>query len=375
MPWQEQRTVTLRREFVTFAQRAEIPLRTLCRQFGISPQTGYKWLARAAADPTDPLTDRSRRPQTSPRQTSAAVVEQIVALRAQHPTWGGRKLHAWLQQHGHDPVPAPSTITDILRRAGQLTPNPDAPRRWQRFERAAPNELWQLDFMGHRPLGADRVHPLTLVDDHSRFLLLLAACADEQGTGVKTHLTTCFQRYGLPWALLTDNGPPWGATGQGGITRLEAWLMRLGIAVVHGRPYHPQTQGKVERLHETIAADVFAFIPLPDLAAAQRTFDHFRAEYNHDRPHEALAYAVPAARYQPSPRPFPATLPEITYAPGDVVRKVRHQGAIWFHNHSYFVGTGLIGLHVAVRPTTTDGVFAIVFCAQQIGQIDLHQES
>lgn len=372
MPWQEQSSMSLRREFVTFAQRGELPLRALCRHYGISPKTGYKWLARAAADPAETFADRSRRPQGSPTRTAPEVEARIVALRDAHPTWGGRKLHHWLGRHGHDPVPAPSTITDILRRHGRIMTTPDTPRRWQRFAREAPNELWQLDFMGHRPLGTGRVHPLTLLDDHARFLLGLWACADEQGTGVQRHLTTCFQRYGLPWAILTDNGPPWGAKGQGGITKLEAWFLRLGIAVRHGRIYHPQTQGKVERIHQTIAADVFAFMPLPDLGTAQAHFDQFRQVYNHDRPHEALAYAVPAERYRPSPRSFPDPLPPIEYAPGDAVRKVRHQGAISFHNHSYFVGTGLIGLPVAVRPTTTEGVFAILFCAQQIGLIDLH---
>jgi transposase InsO family protein len=372
MPWQEQSQMSLRREFVTFAQQEALPMRVLCRQFGISPKTGYKWLARAAADASDPLADHSRRPQTSPRQTPPALEAAVVALRDAHPTWGGRKLHHWLRAHGADPVPAPSTITDILRRHGRIAADPEAPHPWQRFERAAPNELWQLDFMGHRPAGSERVHPLTLLDDHSRFLLGLWACENEQGTGVQTHLTAAFARYGLPWGLLTDNGPPWGATGQGGITRLEAWFLQLGITVHHGRPYHPQTQGKVERIHATIAADCFGGPALPDLAAAQPGFDHFRETYNHDRPHEALAFAVPASRYAPSPRSFPDRLPPIEYAPGDAVRKVRHQGAISYHNHAYFVGTGLIGLPVAVRPTTTDGVFAIIFCAQQIGLIDLH---
>jgi Integrase core domain len=227
--------------------------------------------------------------------------------------------------------------------------------------------------MGHRGLGdGQRVHPLTLLDDHSRFALGLFACPHERQDLVRAHLTTCFQRYGLPQAILTDNGPPWATSGGGGLTALEAWLLRLGIEVWHGRVYHPQTQGKVERLHGTIAAEVFAHRHFPHLAACQPAFDAFRVTYNRERPHEALGYAVPISRYTPSSRPFPATLPEIGYGPDDQVRLVRDQGAISFHNRSYFISRGLIGLPVAVRPTTTDGVFQVVYCQSEVATIDLH---
>jgi hypothetical protein len=152
---------------------------------------------------------------------------------------------------------------------------------------------------------------------------------------------------------------------------LEAWLLRLGIAVRHGRVYHPQTQGKVERFHGTIAADVFGHQRLPDLAACQPAFDAFRTTYNHDRPHQALDLAVPASRYAPSRRVFPDRLPEIAYGPEDQVRLVRSQGAIFFHNRSWFISRGLIGLRVAVRPTTTDGLFQVFFGRRQVATLDL----
>jgi transposase InsO family protein len=373
MPWQERTMESIRREFVTFASREGANIRALCRQFGISPKTGYKLLARVAAEGAAGLADRSRAPHTSPTRTAAAIEQQVLALRDAHPSWGGRTIHHWLRQHGVAPAPAPSTITGILHRHTRIDPNPAHPRRWQRFEHPAPNDLWQLDFMGHLPLAqtGQRLHPLTLLDDHSRFALGLFACANEQQQVVTTHLTTCFRRFGLPAALLTDNGPPWGTSGNGGLTALEAWLIRLGIRVVHGRAYHPQTQGKVERLHGTITAEVVRAYALPDLAAAQQRFDAFRTCYNHERPHQALGYAVPASRYTPSPRPFPETLPAIEYGPDDLVRKVRSQGAIVFHDRSHFISRGLIGLPVAVRPTTTDGRFHVVFCAQQVATIDL----
>ena len=144
MTWQEQSQMSLRRDFVTFARCDEVPMRHLCRQFGISPKTGYKWLARAVADPTDPLTDHSRRPQTSPTRTPPALEAVVVALRDAHPTWGGRKLHHWLRAHEHEPVPAPSTITDILRRHGRVAADPEAPHRWQRFERETEEHTSEL---------------------------------------------------------------------------------------------------------------------------------------------------------------------------------------------------------------------------------------
>ncbi len=373
MPWQEQSQMSLRQEFVVFAQRDDANIRALCRQYGISAKTGYKWLARAAAEGATRWEDHSRRPHQHPRRTPAAIEAQILDLRDAHPAWGGRKLHHRLRASGQPSVPAPSTITDILRRHGRLRDDPAIPHRWHRFTHAAPNDLWQLDFMGHRPIDQGRVHPLTVLDDHSRFALGLFACPHQRGALVRDHLTRCFQRYGLPRALLTDNGPPWGAMGGGGITAFEAWLIRLGIRVCHGQPYHPQTQGKIERLHGTIAAEVLRFQPYRDLPAVQQALTTFREVYNHERPHEALGYGVPASAYHASPRPFPATLPPIVYGPDDVVRKVRGQGAISFTNQGFFISRGLIGLPVAIRPTTTDGVFAVVFCAHHVTTIDVRR--
>ncbi len=372
MPWQEHTLMDQRGEFVVAAAHGAISFQELCRRTGISRKTGYKWCARAAAEGSSGLADRSRRPHRSPTQTGGAVTDYVLTLRRQHPAWGGRKIHDRLVQQGRGPVPAPSTVTDILRRHGLLPARDSTPRRWQRFEHAAPNELWQLDFMGHLPVETgQRVHPLTLLDDHSRFALSLVACPHERQSLVHALLTAAFTRYGLPRAILTDNGPPWGTSGAGGVTALEAWLLRLGIALWHGRAYHPQTQGKVERLHRTIAAEVFAQRHFADLARCQAALDRFRTVYNLERPHAALPdHRPPSSRYHPSPRPFPTTLPPVSYGPEDQVRKVRGQGAISFQNQIHFVGTGLIGEFVAVRPTATDGVFAIVYCHQQVGAID-----
>ena len=357
-----------RQEFVAFARQEGANIAALCRQFGISRKTAYKWLARAAAGETDGA-DRSRRPHTSPGITPPEVEAAVVALRQENPAWGGRKLHHALAREGMVQPPAPSTITAILRRHELLSPEPP-PHAFVRFAHPAPNDLWQLDFMGHRGLDRGRVHPLTVLDDHSRFALTLRACGDERQTTVQDQLTAVFRRYGLPRIILSDNGSPWAPHGEVGLTRLEAWWLCLGIEPWHGRVYHPQTQGKVERFHGTIAAEVFAQRQFPDLATAQSAFDRFRTRYNQERPHEALDDGVPAERYQPSSRPFPETVPEIVYGPDDTVRIVTVHGSIQWQGRRHFVSRGLVGQPVAVRPTQEDGRWAIYFCHRSVATID-----
>jgi transposase InsO family protein len=370
MAWQEQSVMSLRQEFVELAGREDANVREVCRRAGISAKTGDTWLGRAAAGAAG-LADRSRRPRAAPAKTAEATEARVLAVRAEHPPWGGRKIHWWPRQHGVADAPAPSTITDILRRHGLLALNPDAPRRWVRFAHAAPNDLWPLDFMGHRPVAEGRrVRPPTLRDDHSRFALLLAACACEQQAVVQGHLAGCFRRYGLPRAILTDTGPPWGTSGAGGLTAPEAWLLRLGVELWHGRAGHPQTQGEGERFHAPIAADVFARRTFADVPACQPAFAAFRATSNLERPHAALPdHATPASRDAASPRPSPAALPPVAYGPADRVRVVRGQGAISFGNRSWFVSRGLGGQPVAVRPTT-DGHFRVYDGPRHVATID-----
>jgi transposase InsO family protein len=397
MPWNEVSAVDLRSEFVRLAGAPGANVSALCARYGVSRQTGYKWLRRFAAGGDAALAERSRRPHACPHRTADDVERRVVELRLAHPTWGGRKIAARLAALGQTGggggvggvVPAPSTVTAILRRHGLIDPAESAKRgAFARFERAAPNELWQLDFKGHFPLaaggggggggGGGRCHPLTCTDDHSRFNLVLAACADERTDTVRGHLTAAFRRYGLPWELLSDNGPPFGGDSAHGLTPLGVWLIRLGVGVAHGRPYHPQTQGKAERFHRTLAADAIAGRAFRDLADAQRRFDAFRDEYNLARPHEALGMATPAARYRPSPRPFPEALPPVEYAPGDAVRKVQSNGEIYFRGRPWPVATCLRGLPVAVRPTAAaaaDGVMAVFFCGHEVARIDLREDN
>lgn len=376
MVWQAHSVEQRRQEFVQLARQHTVPFRQLCARFELSPPTGYKWLARADGDPDGWAQDRSRRPVHSPTQTDPVIEARVVELRLAHPAWGGRKLQALLRAEGVHPVPAPSTITNILHRAGLIDPAATAQRqRPQRFERPQPNDLWQMDFMGHLPLGTagGRLHLLTLLDDHSRYALGTWACANERLETVQDHLTHAFRHLGLPLAVLTDNGPPWGTSGAGGTTTLEAWLIRLGIELLHGRPYHPQTQGKIERLHATIQTEVTGHQVFADLEQAQRTVDAWRTDYNTLRPHEALGMTTPARRYHVSQRTFPEQLPPVVYLPGDRVLKVRAQGSIDLGGQQHFIGRGLAGQYVAVRPTPQDGVVTVYFCHQQIRTIDLQR--
>lgn len=363
-----------RREFVRLARLPGANVSELCRRFGVSRSNGYKWLERYAAAGVGGLSEQSRRPQRSPGRTSSELEAAILAVRASsNGAWGGRKIATTLRKRGHDQVPAASTITAVLRRHGQLVARAaEHPGPWRRFERAAPNELWQLDFKGHFAVPGGRCHPLTSLDDHSRYAVGLEACADERDSTVRGRLSAIFRRYGLPWSMLMDNGPPWGDAFDQPYTGMTVWLLRLGVWVIHGRPYHPQTQGKEERFHRTLKAEV-PLSGLRDLVDCQRAFDRWRGVYNHERPHQALDMATPADRYRPSERRFPETLPAIEYDAGDEVRRVNMDGCLSFRRRHWRLGKAFRGQPVALRPTPQDGVLAVHFCAFRVATLDLRQ--
>ena len=347
--------------------------RELCRRFGISPSVGYKWLGRYRVEGAAGLSDRSRRPTRSPNQTSKDLEAQVLAVRAEHPKWGGRKIRRVLQDDGVAEAPSASTITDILRRHGRLDgPGAGEVRHWTRFEHAEPNDLWQMDFKGHFAMREGRCHPLTVLDDHSRYSLTIGACDNERTATVQAHLTRLFERHGLPRRILTDNGSPWGTAGSSERhTVLTVWLMDLGMEVTHGRPYHPQTQGKDERFHRTLKGEVLDGRIFETLAEAQKAFDAWRHVYNTRRPHEALGLQTPAARYRPSPRSMPGRIVPPEYEPQAHVRKVRGNGAVSFKGRNLGTCKAFAGRYVALRATETDGVFDLCYRHHQLAQIDL----
>ena len=372
MPWKEVSIMTQRRDFVVLASVDKANIRELCRRFKISPTTGYKWLKRYQTTGESGLHDHSRRPHTSPTKTAADKERLLVALRRKHPAWSGRKLRSRLLLLNYQDLPAPSTCQAILKRNDLIDPAEGRKHKpFQRYEKARPNELWQMDFKGDFKLARGRCYPLTILDDHSRFAVALQACARNTRLIIQAFLITVFRLYGLPDWITCDNGAPWGSSCRGHYTQLGVWLLRLGIGVSHSRPHHPQTQGKDERFHRTLQAEVLRYQTAPTLAKWQQHFDTWREIYNHERPHESLADQVPASRYQPSQRSYPERLPAIEYGPTDIVRKVRHCGHIKFAGRDYHVGSAFYGLHVALRATTKDGLFAVFFCQQKLGMLAL----
>ena len=373
MPFRGVSAMEQRAAFLAVAGWPSANVRAACRLFGISPTTGYKWLARAAGDD---LAEHSRRPRRSPRATAAELEAAVVGIRGEHPSWGGRKIHHALRLRGVGRLPHPNTITGILHRHGLITVEASEQRRpWQRFERCAPNELWQMDFKGHFALAdGQRCHPLTVVDDHSRYGVVLAACANERRGGVVAALTRAFRRYGLPEAMLMDNGPPWGKDFEHRHTKLTAWLMRLDIAPLHGRPFHPQTQGKNERFNGTLKREVIAGRSFADLAAVQQRFDAWLEVYNRQRPHQAIGDEPPASRFQEAARGFPARLAPIAYDARFLVRRV-NGGRINIGGRVPFVSFAFEGDPVGLLPGAHDGAFEVWYCRWRVGSIDLRGAS
>jgi transposase InsO family protein len=361
-----------REEFARLAATEGANRRELCRRYGISPTTGYTWLRRYQEQGRAGLADHARRPWHSPGQTPAAVEARVIAVRQEHPAWGGRKIRAVLLREGI-PAPSASTITAILTRHQLIAPEATLLRlQPQRFEAAYPNDLWQMDFKGHIPLvGGGRCHPLTVLDDHSRFNLGLRALGSEQTEPVKAELIRLFCRYGLPNRILCDNGPPWGSS-VGPFTTLGVWLLHLDVVPIHGRPYHPQTQGKDERFHRSLTEELLRTRSFATLHDAQAAFDGWRHVYNQVRPHEALGLVPPMTRYRSSPRPYPQQVPVIDYPDTDVVRRPSTRGVIKLRGRSFYVGEAFHGYPVALRPTPDEAGYTVFFRHYAVARIDLH---
>ena len=301
MPWSEKSIMSQRHEFVMLFEQDGVNRRELCRRFGdgwlpvvgaLSPgrQDGLGGsLAAAAALAGTQLGGDGGGGAGGARRASGLGRAQDLA-----PAAGSEAPAGAERRHDHRDPASPWPHRGVSASAGH--------KAFERFERAAPNELWQMDYKGHFATRAGRCHPLTVVDDHSRYAVGLRACGDERGDTVQAELTAIFRRYGLPERMLMDNGAPWGSDALHRHTWLTVWLLELGVAVSHGRPYHPQTQGKDERFHRTLTAEVIGRRAFADLAECQGRFDAWRVVYNTQRPHEALALATPAARYRPSKR-------------------------------------------------------------------------
>lgn len=365
-------------EFVTFVQKQNLTFSEMCKRFQISLSTGYRWLQRFDEEGMEGLKEKSRKPHTCPHQTPHNMQQKVLQLRDKL-GWGGRKIRRRLLDLGQSPsaVPAASTITEICRRHEKIDPQQSRKRvALQRFERPSPNDLWQMDFKGHFPLtNGESCHPLTVVDDHSRFVLGLVACRQETGSVVKTALTRIFREYGLPREILADNGGPWGNSNvDHGWTFLSVWLLHLEVVVIHGAYHHPQTQGKDERFNRSLKEECIDRFEWNTFPQTQRRFDWYRGIFNRERPHEALDLDTPLSHYQPSQRRFPERLAELTYPAGMTIRTVDSEGRIRWAGEKHRVGKGFRGYRVGLLEAEQEGELEVYFGSYLIGHVKRQRE-
>ena len=374
MPWRETWAMDERMRFVVAASEDEAVMSQICAEFGISRQTGYKWLARYRAEGAAGLKERSRAPVRHGRARDEELVGAALALRERHPTWGPKKLRRRLGERFADRAPpAGSTIGDWLRKEG-LTQSRRLRRRCPPFSSPfeaveAPNTVWSADFKGWFMTGdRKRCDPLTISDAQSRYLLRCQAVARPDGAHARGVFDAAFCEFGLPLAIRSDNGPPFASVGAGGLSQLAVWWIKLGVKPERIDPGKPQQNGRHERMHRTLKAET-ANPPAATLAEQQRRFDDFRALYNHDRPHEALDFATPASLYRASERGYPRAPREPAYPDETAVRRVRGNGEIKWGGGLIFVSEALIGKPVAVEETEA-GEWLVRYAHVELGFID-----
>jgi transposase InsO family protein len=365
MPWSTNTASELRTALVHAVRTAGRSVSQVATDFDISRKTAYKWLARF--DAQQPLGDRSRKPHHSPARTCDQLEAAVLAVRDQF-GWGPRKIVAYLHNH-NQPAPPVRAAAAILRRHQRVTARAAPEAADQRFERPEPNQLWQVDFKGYAEVARKKVYPPTVLDDHSRFLLALRPCTDVTMRTAWGVLWEVFGAYGLPEAILCDNafGNPREAPG---VSWFEARLLRPGVRPIHGRPYHPQTQGKVERLRGTLEREVYPRLDTSTLAAFTAGLDRWRQSvYNPLRPHEALGDVPPLARWRPSARVRPAAPPEVVYPAGSVLRRVASNGQFRYRGGRVPAGHGLVGEDVRIEEA--GGCVAVFFAEKELRRIPL----
>ena len=376
MPWKETCRMDQRTQFIARVLAGEDEMTGLCREYGISRKTGYKWLGRYLSEGAAGLRERSHAPLRHGQAHDVGVVQAVLELRARWRHWGPKKLRVKLRElHPDRAVPAASTIGDWLRREG-LVERLSGRRRCPAYTRpfaavAAANDVWCTDFKGWFRTGdGRRCDPFTLSDAHSRYLLRCQAVARPDEANVRPIFEAAFQEHGLPLAIRSDNGPPFASPGVGGLSRLAVWWLKLGIRperIVAGKP---QQNGRHERVHRTLKQET-AVPPADSVPAQQQRFDEFRVLYNHERPHEALGQQTPASLYQPSPRPYPERLEDPSYGGDVAVRRVRSNGQIKWAGELIFVGEALIGEPVGVVETEA-GDWLVRYADVELGYI--HQQ-
>jgi putative transposase len=378
MPWKEVRPMDQKLLFIADHLRNVTTFSELCRRYGISRKTGYKWVSRYEEKGFDGLLNQSRRPHGHPLKTPYAVCKAIIELREnRRDPPGPKKLRILLQQKHPDwEIPSETTIYNVLAKEGLI----QRARRRKRFAPGQqpftavqqPNDVWSADFKGQfKTRDGSWCYPLTIMDHHTRYLL---ACQSHAGTRFKPTRETfdsLFREYGLPWRIRTDNGTPFASRSPGGLTRLSKWWIRLGIVHERIEPGKPQQNGRHERMHKTLKRAT-VIPPAETMIMQQRKFDEFCGQYNSERPHEGLGQKTPASLYNPSSRSLPTKLPELEYPGHFRVSLVNHNGIIYHQGHRVYIACLLKGEMVGVEEVDND-VWDVYFGPVKLGHFEKGQ--
>ena len=367
MPW-EIRTVEKQRIEFVFAALNCNNFSALCREYGITRKTGYKWLNRAASG--EPVSDMSRRPLRSPNRTSSEVEGVILAIRSDNPGWGAKKIHQTMQDKGYTDLPCVKTVNNILNRNGCISEEESQKRKpYTRFEKENCNDLWQGDFKGEFKMAdSNYCYTLDLMDDHSRFVLKITPSLSTVNLVIPTFMSA-FREYGLPNAILTDNGGQF-AGFRKGYTQFEKLLMDLDILPIHGRIKHPQTQGKIERFHRTMKNELLKHTEIEDIEDAERKLREWGNKYNYERPHEALNMKRPGDIYVPSERKLPKKIKKYEYGGGKHVIKVNSWGYVRYGGWQIYLSETMRNEYIEFRPSEDGERFYACYRNYKIAEFD-----
>jgi len=375
MPFKKETVEMNRESFVKEALAKAASFAQLCRKYGISRPTGCLWLERYQNG--EGFKDKSRAPFHTANKISSKMEQKIVDMRTAEPAIGAVKIGRMLKDNGERQAPCASTVNAVLHRNHLITREASlAATPHKRFEKETANVMWQCDFKGHYGLlGGTRCHPLSILDDHSRYCICADAKDNERLADTAESFKSCFRLYGMPKILLCDNGNPWGASQSGGVTLFEVWLMELGILTIHIRARHPQTQGKIERFNGSFKQERLNFYIPSDLADADRQRQEYREFYNQSRPHHALGLDTPQQHYRPSERLYPQKIHDWAYDGDYEFRKIKDSGYLTYGGQGYFLSESYTGKSIAIKHSSIDGFVNLFFRQFKIGRINLKENA